>query len=172
MKKMIKPKEEVPQISINLVNDTKWDLNAQEPEHFTMIIFYRGKHCPVCKSYLQELQHKISEFTQLGVNVIAISADTEKIGKATYDEWDISDIPIGFGYPIEEAKKWELFISKGTKKEEPPEFIEPGLFLINPDGTLYSSSIQSMPFARPGFDDLLKGLQYIIKKEYPARGAA
>lgn len=169
---MLLPKEKVPQINIDLVNDTQWDLNAQDPDHFTMVIFYRGKHCPVCKSYLQELQSKISKFTELGVNVIAISSDSEKRAKATYEEWDVADIPMGFEYPIEEAKKWGLYISQGIKDEEPDEFIEPGLFLINTDGTLYSASIQSMPFARPGFDDLLKGLKYIIKKEYPARGAA
>lgn len=169
---MLKPKEKVPQIKIDLVNDTIWELDAQDPEHFTMVIFYRGKHCPVCKSYLEELQTKVSEFTDLGVNVIAISSDTEKRAKASYEAWAVADIPIGFEYPIAEAETWGLFISKGIKDEEPNEFVEPGLFLIDPDGNLYSASIQSMPFARPSFDDLLKGLKYIIKKEYPARGAA
>lgn len=169
---MLKPKEKAPKINIDLVNDTKWNLDAQDPENFTLVIFYRGKHCPLCKSYLQELQTKISKFTDLGVNVIAISSDTEKRAKAAYEEWEVADIPMGFEYPIEEAKKWGLFISQGIKEEEPEEFLEPGLFLLNPDGALYSASIQSMPFARPAFDDLLKGLKYIIKNEYPARGAA
>ncbi|WP_339705224.1 peroxiredoxin-like family protein [uncultured Kriegella sp.] len=168
---MLKPKDKVPEIEVNLVNDTHWVLKDQKPEHFTMVIFYRGKHCPVCKTYLQELQKKISKFTERGVNVIAISSDTKEKAQASYDEWKVADIPIGYDFNIEAARKWRLFISKGIK-DEPETFIEPGLFLIRPDNTLYSASIQSMPFARPEFDDLLKAIDYIVDKEYPPRGEA
>ncbi|WP_026752808.1 peroxiredoxin-like family protein [Sediminibacter sp. Hel_I_10] len=168
---MIKPRTKVPNISIDLVNDTKWNLEEQDPKNFSLIVFYRGKHCPVCKKYLEELQSKLDQFTSRGVNVIAISANTEKLAKATYDEWDIADIPVGFEFPIEKAKEWGLFASKGIK-EEPDMFFEPGLFLIRPDGELYCSSVQTMPFARPDFDDLLKAIDFILDKDYPARGEA
>jgi peroxiredoxin len=168
---MIKPREKAPHLEIDLVNDTRWSLHEQSPKNFTMIIVYRGKHCPVCKKYLEELQAKIDKFTDLGVNVITISSDTEEKAKKTYDDWDITDIPVGFEFSIEAARKWGLFISKGIK-EEPEHFIEPGLFLIKPDGVLYAASIQTMPFARPSFDDLLNAIKFITVKEYPARGEA
>ena len=168
---MLKPRTKVPNIEVDLVNDTTWKLTDQEPKNFTMVLFYRGKHCPVCKMQLQELQDKLKNFVDLGVNVIAISSDTEEKAKASHEEWKVADIPIGYGYAIEDARKWGMFISKGIK-DEPEHFIEPGLFLIKPDGTLYSASIQSMPFARPGFDDLLKGIDFVLKNDYPARGEA
>jgi peroxiredoxin len=168
---MIKPREKTPSITIDLVNDTRWSLEEQTPKNLTMVIVYRGKHCPVCKKYLEELQTKISQFTELGVNLIAISSDTEEKAKKTYEDWDIADIPVGYEFPIEEARKWGLFISSGIK-EEPEHFIEPGLFLIKPDSTLYAASIQSMPFARPSFDDLLKAIKFVLDKDYPARGEA
>ena len=168
---MLKPRTKVPNIEVELVNDTAWKLSEQDPKNFTMVLFYRGKHCPVCKKQLEELQSKLKNFTDLGVNVVAISSDTEEKAKASYEEWDVADVPIGYEYSIEEARKWGMFISEGIK-DEPKHFIEPGLFLIKPDGTLYSASIQSMPFARPGFDELLKGIEFISKKDYPARGEA
>ncbi|MGJ8592962.1 MAG: peroxiredoxin-like family protein [Aquaticitalea sp.] len=168
---MIKPREKTPNLEINLVNDTRWKLSEQNPKNFTMLIVYRGKHCPVCKKYLEELQTKVSKFTELGVNFIAISSDTEEKAKATYKDWDIDDIPLGYEFPIEEARKWGLFISSGIK-EEPEQFVEPGLFLIRPDQTLYAESIQSMPFARPEFDDILKAIKFVLDKDYPARGEA
>lgn len=64
---MIKPREKTPDIEIKLVNDTSWVLSEQTPESFTMIIFYRGKHCPVCKNQLEELQKKLDKFTDIGV---------------------------------------------------------------------------------------------------------
>ena len=54
--------------------------------------------------------------------------------------------------------------------EEPPFFPEPGLFLVRPDGTLFFSSVQSMPFARPHFDDVLSAIDYVLKHDYPPRG--
>jgi len=169
IKNMIKPREKTPDIKINLVNDTSWILSEQTPEKFRMIIFYRGKHCPVCKKQLEELHSNLGKFTDMGVNVIGISADDEDVAKATYNEWDIADIPIGFNFSIEEARKWGLFISEGHEGE-PDKFIEPSLYLITPDQTLYWVSIQSMPFGRPSFDDVLSGIKYIQKEDYPARG--
>ena len=168
---MIKPRTQTPELKINLVNGTKWDLNEQSPENFTMIVVYRGKHCPVCKKQLSELQKQLKDFIDKGVNVLAISSDTKEKAQATYEDWNIADIPLGYGFTIEDARKWGLYISKGIK-EEPDQFIEPGLFLIRPDGTLYSAYIQSMPFARPQWDDVLKGLEFVIKEDYPARGEA
>ena len=168
---MIKPRTKTPGITINLVNGTKWILQEQHPEHFTMVIFYRGKHCPVCKTYLETLQEKIPQFTEHGINIIALSSDTKEKAEQTYKDWKIADVPVGYGFKIDDAREWGLFISKGVK-EEPDHFIEPGLFLIKPDGTLYSASIQTMPFARPEFDAILKAIRYIIKKDYPARGEA
>ncbi|MDO6492468.1 AhpC/TSA family protein, partial [Cellulophaga sp. 2_MG-2023] len=55
-------------------------------------------------------------------------------------------------------------------KQEPEFFAEPGLFLITPDQTVYWESIQSMPFGRPEFRDVLGGIDYILKADYPARG--
>ncbi|MBJ7882835.1 redoxin domain-containing protein [Gelidibacter salicanalis] len=168
---MIKPRTKTPELTINLVNDTKWSLSDQKPENFTRLVVYRGKYCPICKKYLQTIQKHIKAFSEKGVNVIAISSDSEKRAKATYEEWKVKDLPIGYNFPITDARTWGLAISKGIK-EEPEEFIEPALFLIRPDQTLYTSSIQTMPFARPEIEDLLKSIDFIIKEAYPARGEA
>ena len=72
--------------------------------------------------------------------------------------------------------RWSgLYVSSGVGKtsvgvEEPELFIEPGLFMIRPDQTLYFASVQTMPFARPAFGDILKALDFVIAKNYPARG--
>jgi hypothetical protein len=57
-----------------------------------------------------------------------------------------------------------------TGIEEPALFSEPGTFLVRPDRTLDFSSVQTMPFARPHFADILGALDFVIAKNYPARG--
>jgi hypothetical protein len=44
------------------------------------------------------------------------------------------------------------------------------VYLIRPDRTLYYGAVQTMPFARPGFEDLLVAVNYAIERDYPARG--
>lgn len=169
---MIKPTEKTPELELDLINDTLWSLHKQEPEKYTLLVFYRGLHCPVCKKYLEELTGLMDDFSERGVNLIAVSMDSEKRAKKIGDKWDISGLPVGFEMTKEKAKEWGLFISNAIKDEEPDVFSEPGLFLINADGTLYYSAVQSMPFARPDFKALLKSIDFIQKEDYPARGAA
>ena len=42
--------------------------------------------------------------------------------------------------------------------------------MIRPDGTLSFGAVQTMPFARPAFGDILKALDFVIANDYPARG--
>lgn len=55
---------------------------------------------------------------------------------------------------------------------EPELFNEPGLFIVRPDGTLYWGTTSTMPFGRPHFNEILQSLDFVIPKNYPARGDA
>lgn len=93
------------------------------------------------------------------------------------EQWGLETLTVGYDLPLDDARAWGLFISSGRGKtstgvEEPALFSEPGLFLVRPDGTLYASSVNTMPFARPNFGELLQSLTFIIEKDYPARGEA
>jgi hypothetical protein len=73
------------------------------------------------------------------------------------------------------ARQWGLYISSSRGKssikvEEPSLFSEPGVFPIRPDATLYYGAVQTMPFARPPFSELLQAIDFVIAKDYPARG--
>jgi peroxiredoxin len=139
---------------------------------FTVLMFYRGYHCPFCRKQLNEMERLASEFREKGVSLIAISCDTHERAEKTREEWRIHNIPIAYGLDPEEGRKWGLFVSSAIKESEPERFCEPGIFLMRSDGTLYASSIQSMPFTRPGGEELLKALEMILEKNYPSRGEA
>jgi peroxiredoxin len=167
---MIKPTQKAPNLTLDLINDTQWELHKQRPEKYTLLVFYRGYHCPKCKEQLEELKEKLRDFTDRGINVIGISMDSESRAKKTGSEWNIESIPIGYGLSEKEAQDWGLYLSTSISENEPETFSEPGLFLIKTDSTLYLSSIQTTPFARPHFDDLLNAIDFIVDKGYPARG--
>jgi hypothetical protein len=91
------------------------------------------------------------------------------------DKTHAPGLRFGYGLPLPVAREWGLYISESRGKtsigiDEPPRFAEPGVFLVRPDATLYYGAVQTMPFARPRFDELLVAVDYAIEKNYPARG--
>jgi len=75
------------------------------------------------------------------------------------------------------SRAWGLYISNSRDKtsagiEEPAQLNEPGLFLVRPDGSLYWAAVQSVPFARPQLDEVLKAIDFIKERDYPPRGDA
>ena len=171
------PRKPVPGLEVPTLAGETWKLAERKPENFTMIVFYRGLHCPICSNYMRDLDRKLGDFEALGVEVIAISTDDRERTRQTKESWGLEKSAIGYDLGIEKARQWGLYISSGRGKtsagiEEPPLFNEPGVFLVRPDGDLYAALIGSMPFARPHFSEILKALQFIIEKDYPGRGEA
>ncbi len=166
------PRNPVPPLDLPTVGGSHWRLEDQSPDHFTMIVVYRGLHCPICKPYLRDLDRKLGDFKERGVQVIAVSTDDAERAEKTKADWGIENLTIGYDLKLADARAWGLFISHAIGDHETPEFAEPGVFLVRPDGTLYLSIVNSMPFARPHFADLLQGLDYAIPNNYPARGEA
>lgn len=166
------PRQVAPSLSVPTVGGGQWTLADANPENFQVIVFYRGLHCPLCKGYLGQLNDKIPEFRKRGVEVIAISTDDEERASQTAKDWGLDTVPVGYGLSEENALQWGLYISTGINDKEPARFAEPGLFIVRPNGELYAASIQSMPFARPQFDELLQALDFVMNKDYPARGEA
>ena len=56
MSQKLMPDSQAPALSLPLVGGGTWTLANQSPKNFTMVIFYRGLHCPVCKMYLEKLK--------------------------------------------------------------------------------------------------------------------
>jgi peroxiredoxin len=169
-KPMIKPRADAPGLNVETLEGETWDLSEQKPESFTMVVFYRGLHCPVCRGYLRSLEGRLEEFRSRGVEVIAISGDDRARAEEAKREWGLENLRIGYGQSIDSMREWGLFVSRGIKEGEPELFGEPGLFLIRPDGTVHFASIQNMPFGRPSFQEMLGAIDFVLQNDYPARG--
>ena len=170
-------RQPVPNLSASTLDGPTWTLDQQTDETFTMVVFYRGLHCPKCKLSLTELNRKAGEFAELGVGIIAVSCDTEERARTARDDWKLDNLTIGYGLSIDDARAWGLYISTSNGftsigVEEPALFCEPGLFIVQPDGNLYMTAIQSMPFARPLFAEVAPAIKFVLEKGYPARGEA
>lgn len=169
------PNKPVPALELSLAGGGRFSLAAEKPQHFTMVVFYRGLHCPICRRYLSELESLLPEFEKRGVSVFAASSDPQDRAEQAKSGWGLANLRVGYGLSIENARKWGLYVSrsKGPTSAgvvEPDLFNEPGLFFVRPDGTLYWGTTSTMPFGRPHFNEILQSLDFVIPKNYPARG--
>ena len=167
----VRPTQLAPDLTVPLLRGGTYRLADQRPRLFTMVVFFRGLHCPVCQAQLKELERRLAEFEQRGIEVIAVSGETRERTTQLAQEWKLEQLPLAYGLTEDQMRAWGLFVSHGINDGEPALFNEPGLFLISPDRTVYYESILSMPVGRPRVDDLLGGIDYWVAHDYPARGA-
>ena len=166
------PARAVPDFTVPMTDGGKFQLSQRLGDNFTLLLFYRGLHCPICKMQLRDLQNRLRDFAKRGITVVAISMDNKQRAQQAAEEWRLEDLMIGYGLSENLARDLGLYISSGRPgSDEPRVFSEPALLLVKPDQTLYFASIQSMPFTRPSLDQLLQGIDHAIESGYPARGA-
>ncbi len=172
---MLYPRQNTPALSVETLSHGHYNLANEIPKNFSLIVFYRGLHCPLCAKYLIELERLVPEFEKRGVNVIALSSDNRERTQQMADKVQAKNLRFAYGVTLEVARNWGLYISESLGKtslgiEEPALFSEPGVFMVRPDQTLYYGNVQTMPFARPNFNDLVGGLDFILANDYPTRG--
>ena len=171
---VLKPRQPVPELNLSTLQGP-WSLSEQAPDNFTMIVFYRGLHCPICSKYLAELNKLVDDFNEIGVSTLAVSSDGEERAQQAREDWGLDKLNLGYGLSVDQSRDWGLHRSAGRGKtsigiEEPAEFSEPGLYLVRPDNSLYWGQVSTMPFARPHFREILGALNFALANDYPARG--
>lgn len=166
------PDTKAPSLQVPTLKGTTWTLDQQTPQSYTMIVFYRGLHCPICKTYLTSLKENLPKLKELGVEVIAISGDTQERAKQTYVDWDLGEVLVGYELGLDSMRQWGLYVSQSIKETEPDRFNEPGLFLMKPNGTLYYINISNAPFGRPPIAEMAGALEFVLQNNYPTRGTA
>lgn len=138
-----------------------------------MVVVYRGKHCPLCTKYLAAIAEMKEEFLKAGVDIVAVSADTEEKAKAQAQEKLGLTFDVGYDLSIAQMQELGVYISHPRSPQETDRpFAEPGLFVVNEDFNLHVVDISNNPFVRPELSALLSGLNWIRdpNNNYPIRG--
>ena len=136
----------MPELSLPVVGGGQWNLSEQNPDHFTMVVIYRGLHCPICSKYLADLNSKVEKFSERGVTVFVASSDTQERAEEAKEKWKLDKLTLGYGLSLEKGRELGLYISTSRGKTslgivEPDLFVEPGLFLVRPNGELYFATV-------------------------------
>lgn len=164
------PAQKFPEIEVGLVGGTSWRLSDNAPDFMLMIDVYRGLHCPRCRRHLEAVSAASDDFKAAGLEVLALSTDPKERAEQARSDWEIPNLPLGYGLPIETARQLGCYLSRSIKDSETDSFAEPGIFFVSADLSLYGAVLNSFPFARPPVADLIEVAKVVNERSYPPRG--
>ncbi len=170
MDKPFKPVAGAPMPVITVEKVGGGQLVTGSADGWQVVFIYRGTHCPLCRKYLGELNTCLDDFAALGVQIVAISADTREKAEAQVQQegWQFA---VGYGLTIEQMRELGVYISEPRSAQETDRpFAEPGLFVVNPEHRMQVINLSNAPAARPALPILLLGLGFIMKNGLPVRG--
>ncbi|QTH64250.1 redoxin family protein [Psychrosphaera ytuae] len=163
-----------PNIQVTL--DSGKDVTLGKPQNpdadWQMVVVYRGAHCPMCTKFLNELEDFKYLLLDIGIDLIAVSAD-----RPEQLESHKKDLKIGF--PIAHSLSLKAMDQLGVYQSVPRNehetdhvFSEPALFVVNENNNIQVVDLSNNPFARPEVIKLYEGLKWIRDPEnnYPIRG--
>jgi peroxiredoxin len=137
---------------------------------WTMLIVYRGKHCPRCKKYLNILDGMRGDWADAGFDIAVVSADSEEKAKADQAEfgWQFD---LGYDLTEDQMALLGLYVTDPLSGAETDRrFAEPGTYVIRPDGSVLLIAISNGPSARPELTELLDGMIFTKQNDRPPRG--
>ncbi len=139
-------------------------------ENWTLLVVYRGKHCPRCKKYLNILNEMRQQWADAGFDVAVVSADPVEKAAADVTEFGWR-FDVGYDLDIGQMHTLGLYVTEPLSAAETDRnFAEPGTFVIRPDGSLLLVALSNGPSARPELAELLDGMIFTKENDRPPRG--
>ncbi len=162
---------EFPSISKSTLEGETRDLSKPcAGKDWQMLVVYRGRHCPLCTRFLNELTHFKTRLDAINIDIVAVSGDSKAQLKEHTSRLEVN-FPLFYGLSLDEMKSLGLYISHPRSEQETDHpFAEPGLYIINEQGNLQVVDISNNPFVRPDLENLVSGLEWIRSNHYPIRG--
>ena len=163
------PGQPFPQLTFKMLDGTTFE-TAEFAGGWSLLIVYRGHHCPRCKDYIASLHKHAPAYSERRVRIVLGSADPAETARQTVAEegWTL---PVFAGLTVDQMSALGLFITDpGDDSTIHGLYSEPGLFLINPDGLLQTLSTSNSPSTRPDLEVFLDGVIGTQDRNLPIRG--
>lgn len=171
MNKTTAPANIMPTLTANDIDGKAFDLTERQTElPWKMIVIYRGKHCPLCTKQLNALASIKDDYTQAGIEIAAVSADSQEQLSGHLKDLEVN-FPLYSGLTLEQMTNLGVYISEPRNENETDHpFSEPAIFVLNEQNQIQILDKSNAPFSRPDLNALLSGIKFIRENDYPIRG--
>ena len=169
------PGTSFPNIKVNLSESETFAIGSpiNDDADWQMVIVYRGAHCPLCTKFLHELEEVKYLFLDIGIEIVAISADRFEQLERHKEDLKVN-FTLGYGLSLADMNQLGVYQSIPRNDHETDHvFSEPAMFVIDREKTIIAVDLSNNPFTRPDVLNLLNGLKWIRNPEndYPIRGS-
>ena len=73
------PTEQAPALELSTISGEKINLvDVAKDQDFTLVVFFRGVFCPICKMQLQDIEEHYEKLAESNMKVIAVSMDNQE----------------------------------------------------------------------------------------------
>lgn len=86
--------KQAPDFTLPDVDGNPWTLSKEVNQGPVVLVFYYGYHCNHCVSQLFGLSKDIEKFDELGVRVVAVSADPPGLTRERYKKYGAFAFPV------------------------------------------------------------------------------
>ena len=112
MTNQMMPGEKTPSLVLNTLDNQEWSLEKNLNNNMTMIVFYRGLHCPICSDFLKLIETQLEDYKKANTNVIVVSMDSKEKAEKTKESWGLSNLNIAFLVKKKQENGIYIFLSQ------------------------------------------------------------
>jgi len=133
-----------PDFTLPDVNGKEWTLTKELKDGPVVLVFYYGYHCNHCVSQLFALDKDLEKFRELGVKVVAVSADPAELTRERYKQYGAFGFPVLTDPSNKVAEKYETYV-RSVKADQEGDLLH-GTFVISRQGKIVWTNRGDSPF--------------------------
>jgi peroxiredoxin len=122
---------------------------------WAVVLIYRGAWCPFCNAQLAGFAAEKEALDRLGVKVVALSVDDEATSATTKAK---NHLPFPVGHS---ADADTVAAATGAFVNPSPHFLQPGGFVLAPDGTVKAAAYATSAIGRVVAKDVVGFVGYM-----------
>lgn len=133
-----------PEFTLADVTGKTWTMSEQLKEGPVLLVFYYGYHCDHCVSQLFALDKDMPKFRELGVQVVAVSADPPELTRERFKQYGPFAFPVLSDPGNKIAQQYETYIPN-PKDPQDGDLLH-GTFIISRTGKVSWANRGEGPF--------------------------
>ncbi len=136
--------QQAPEFELKDVDGKVWSLDEHLKTGPVVLVFYYGYHCNHCVSQLFALNKDIAKFSELGVHVVAVSADPVELTRERYKQYGAFKFPVLSDSNNNLAEKYETY--SPAKEDGKEGDLMHGTYVISRHGKIVWANRGDTPF--------------------------
>jgi peroxiredoxin len=133
-----------PDFTLLDVDGKEWTLAKELKDGPVVLVFYYGYHCNHCVSQLFALDKDMEKFRELGVKVVAVSADPVELTRERFKKYGAFQFPVLADPGNKVAAQYETYVAS-VKAGQEGDLLH-GTFVINRQGKVVWTNRGDSPF--------------------------